>query len=356
VSEKIAKQIRDTVIELFKNDEIDIFIGFQNASIPLKSRPVFIKKPENPIEDADDILKITWDSFCSNNISVYLPKYYEKNPRRKEEPPKPRIAIAAKGCDYRSIVTLLKEKQVPRDHLKVIGIPCRGMVDTRKVLEKLYGSLSENTPSDNNGTSEKVADIVAEYKEDGDTIEIVDSKGNTHSFSREEVLQDACLECRFPKPEGTDYLVDAEAREPASGRYEQIEEFEKQSREERWQFFKEEISRCIRCNACRQACPTCYCKECFAEQTDLHWIGATTEFTDTMFFHLVRIFHQAGRCVQCDACYRACPMGIDLKMLTRKIGKDVEELFSYVPNFSEEELPPLSTFKTEDDENFISEP
>ena len=43
------------------------------------------------------------------------------------------IGIAAKGCDLRSIVALVKERQVQRDGLVVVGVPCRGMIDRRKV-------------------------------------------------------------------------------------------------------------------------------------------------------------------------------------------------------------------------------
>ncbi len=75
-----------------------------------------------------------------------------------------------------------------------------------------------------------------------------------------------------------------------------------------------------------------------------------------MLFHLIRIFHQAGRCVECDACLRACPMGVDLRPFTQKIVKDVEELFGYLPAFDAEELPPLSTFSEKDSDAFITDP
>ncbi len=178
----------------------------------------------------------------------------------------------------------------------------------------------------------------------------------TLSLPREQVLQDCCLECRHPVPEGADLLVPGEAREPGDGGYARVREFEAKSREERWEHFRSELSRCIRCNACRQACPTCWCKECFAEQTNLQWIGAGTDPSDKMFFQIIRIFHQAGRCVECDACYRACPMGIDLRLYTKKIVKDVEETFGYLPAFDAEELPPLATFGEKDGDSFITDP
>jgi len=170
------------------------------------------------------------------------------------------------------------------------------------------------------------------------------------------VLQDCCLECRHPSPEGADILLPGQSRKPGDGGYARVREFEARSRAERWEHFRAELSRCIRCNACRQACPTCWCKECFAEQTDRKWIGSSSDLSDKMFFQIIRVFHQAGRCVECDACHRACPMGIDLRLYTKKIVKDVEEAFGYLPAFDTGELPPLATFGEKDADSFITDP
>ena len=153
-----------------------------------------------------------------------------------------------------------------------------------------------------------------------------------------------------------DILIDGTSREPGDGGQARVREFESKTPEERWDYFEAEMSKCIRCNACRQACPTCWCKECFADQVDLRWIGVGTDLSDTMAFHLIRMFHQAGRCAECDACFRACPMGVDLRTFTKKIASDVNDLFGHVPNFNLEEALPLSTFSDDDSEEFMSEP
>jgi len=61
------------------------------------------------------------DGWCENTLAAYLPKRKEK------------AAIVAKGCDSRAVVELIKEKQVPRDQVIVIGVPCRGMIDRAQV-------------------------------------------------------------------------------------------------------------------------------------------------------------------------------------------------------------------------------
>jgi len=153
-----------------------------------------------------------------------------------------------------------------------------------------------------------------------------------------------------------DYLVENSPKEKGEGSGQLYNGFKNKTRDERWEYFLSEMSKCIRCNACRQACPNCYCKECFAEQTDLKWIGVSNNISDVMMFHLIRIFHQAGRCVECDACHRACPMGIDLKTFTSMIVQDVEGLFDYYPGFDVSRISPISTFNPDDKDDFITEP
>jgi ferredoxin len=335
-------EIRKAAQGLFAQGKIELFLGFERGSLPLRSRPCFVRAGgDGPVGGVE---RLVWDSFCANNLAAYLPRYYENLPGRpkKRDKPYPRIGIAAKACDLRSLVALVKEKQVRRDHLVVVGVPCRGMIDARKVEAAVAASAASGE--------------VAGHEESGETLTVTTSGGGQLSFQREAVLQDCCLECRHPLPEGADLMVAGEARKPGDGGYARVREFEAKSRQERWEYFRSELSRCIRCNACRQACPTCWCKECFAEHTNLRWIGAGTDPSDQMFFSLIRIFHQAGRCVECDACYRACPMGIDLRLFTKKIVKDVEEAFGYLPLFEQKELPPLATFGEKDADSFITDP
>jgi ferredoxin len=153
-----------------------------------------------------------------------------------------------------------------------------------------------------------------------------------------------------------DFTVESEVLVKSTDPFGPAREMEGRSSEEKWAFFEKQISKCIRCNACRQVCPTCYCKVCFAEQCELKWIGASTDLTDRMLFHLTRLIHQAGRCAGCDECSRACPMGVDLRIYNTKMMKDVEELFHYVADLSTDTIPPLSTYSINDTDDFITEP
>ena len=327
-------EIRSIAKTLFAEDRIDLFIGYENGTVPLRSRPCFLS-------GEDQVERLTWDSFCSNNLAAFLQKYFENEPnrRKKREAPYPRIGVVAKGCDYRSVVALIKERQVVRENLVLIGMPCTGMIDHHKVASIVDGTEI----------------IEAEESESG-KLTVTTRNGKKHEFDREEVLQQACIECRFPSPEGTDFMVEGEARKAGDGGVARIAEFEKRDSAEKWDYFQTELAKCIRCNACRQACPTCWCKECFADHTDMKWIGVGNEASDAMIFQIIRIYHQAGRCVECDACYAACPMGVDLRTYTRKMVKDVEELFDYLPDFNVESTPPLATFDENDSNDFIVDP
>jgi len=328
--ENIEKELRRKARKLFDAGEIDLLAGYCEGTLPMRSRPCIIT-------GADDTDGLVWNSFCSNNLAVYLPRLFSASIDARESDKPPRIAIVGKACDVRSAFGLMKENQVPRESVIIIGMPCRGMVD-------------------NAGAESAAGGCIRDCSESADAFEVSLTGDVRKTIPRADVIADACLECAAPTAEECDILIPGESRAPAQERFREVEEFETQSPRQRWEYFRNEISKCIRCYACRQACPNCYCKECFADQTLPKWIGTGTNISDLMLYHIGRIFHQAGRCVACDACVRACPVGVDLRTFTRKLVKDVRELFDFVPGFSHEETPPLCTFNEKDSEEFLTEP
>ena len=122
---------------------------------------------------------------------------------------------------------------------------------------------------------------------------------------------------------------------------------------DRWEYFKNELSKCIRCYACRQICPMCYCPRCVADQVAPSWFSKATSLEGNFVWNVIRAIHLAGRCVDCGECQRACPVGIPLRDINKKIEKDIKELFKYEVGSSVEQKPLLSCFDKNDPEDFI---
>jgi Na+-translocating ferredoxin:NAD+ oxidoreductase RnfC subunit len=159
------------------------------------------------------------------------------------------------------------------------------------------------------------------------------------------------LVCHERVPVTYDVLVEPEqpVQAPtAEDDYADIVKMENWAPAERLAYWLKEFDRCIRCYACRQACPGCYCFECVAEQVDPHWTSIALEVPEKAFFHVMRAFHLAGRCVSCNACEAACPMDIPLSQLNRKLAKEVEALFGYRTGDDPKTAPPLATFNPEE--------
>jgi ferredoxin len=132
-----------------------------------------------------------------------------------------------------------------------------------------------------------------------------------------------------------------------------IEQVEKMSQAERWDFWAKEFSKCIRCYACRQACPLCYCTRCIVEKNQPQWVSPNIAPRGNFSWNVARAHHLAGRCIGCGECERACPAGIPLMTLNRILAKEIYDDFGYLTGRSTLAKPPMATFKPDDKEDFI---
>ncbi|GKT06915.1 4Fe-4S dicluster domain-containing protein [Desulforhabdus sp. TSK] len=308
-------RIREAAKRLLAENRVDVVIGFRKGTIPLMNEPYLIKS-------VDQVNQLYWDSNCGINLANYLPKRPD------------RVGIVAKGCDSRNIVVHILENQIKREQLYIIGVPCKGMLDRRRIMAERNG----REPLFAEELEHKVRTVRYE----------LDLTRDRNYF-----LQDNCRICTHRNPVIYDELVGDLVEEQQVDRYTDVRKIEAMSAEERWEHFEKLIEPCLRCYACRNACPLCYCPTCFVDEARPQWVGKSLDKTDTRTFHFLRAFHVAGRCTDCGACERACPVGIQVRQFTKKMEKDIKELYGYEAGVIADERPPLDTYRPGDPEPFF---
>lgn len=305
------EKIKKVVLEVLS--EVDVVIGYRQGFDPLHVTPYFITKPEQ-------VEQLIWNPLCVQNLCSYLPFLTKKT------------GVIVKGCDSRTIVQYMQEKLINRENVKVIGIPCRGIVKVNKVMHAINYQ------------------VIEEIKFEDESI-IVKTPEGQKTFLLADVSPEKCMTCQLHTPLQYDYLVGEpiQSDKPVEKVYEDIREFEKLSLEERRKYWEKELDRCIRCYACRNACPLCICQDhCIAESRDPHWVSQRANLTEKFMFHMIHGLHLAGRCTGCEECERVCPMEIPVAKIKKKIGMEIKELFDYVPGINPEDTPPMYTFKVEE--------
>ncbi len=308
-------KIREISKRLLDEGRVDMIIGFRKGTILMMNEPCFVK-------NSGELSTLVWDSNCGINLANYLTDRKEK------------IGIVAKGCDSRNIVTHIIENKIKREKLVIIGVPCKGMLDKRKVAGMFENGIDDIREDDN--------------------VVWVKSRGVETSLNKSDVLQENCALCIHRNPVIYDELAGPLVEEKKDvDRYADVRRIEAMTAQEKWEYFKDLISPCIRCYACRNACPLCYCPTCFVDESRPQWCGKSQDEIDTRTFHFLRAYHCAGRCTDCGACERACPVGIKVRQFTSKLNKDCLDMFGWEAGVSPDERPPLDTFKPGDPGDFI---
>ncbi|MFC1926932.1 4Fe-4S dicluster domain-containing protein [Chloroflexota bacterium] len=242
------------------------------------------------VYEAADAERMVFDNTCTHSLVKYL--LNKKNQS---------VAIVVKGCDSRALNLLLVEKQIERDKVLVIGVVCP------RVVEWGWNKRSDK-------------------------------------------IDDRCNQCRQHTPLVYDFLVGEPVdEEPLPADYfAEVTGMEEKQADERLAFWKEQTEHCIRCYACRNVCPGCYCTDCFVELLDPEWVGIRIADKENLMWNTIRAFHLAGRCIACNECERVCPANIPLSLLNRKLEQEVLNLFDFRSGMSAEVPAPLITFKKDE--------
>ncbi|SHI72677.1 4Fe-4S dicluster domain-containing protein [Parasporobacterium paucivorans] len=280
---KREAQLRETARRLLEDGTVGYIIGWGTTRFEDKTAPLFAAKPE----EAD---RLVWNEYCINSLAKY--SLDDKYPEKK-------IGICVRGCDSRAVNRLVNDKQIERENLFLIGMPCSGKENS--VCE----GCSHKNPV--------VYDILI-----GEPVE-----------------------------ENTEEKASAE-------RFREIEEFEKMSPDERYEFWAKQYDKCIRCYACRNICPACSCKECYADQYMVGWQGKQNNRAESQVYGLTRAYHVGDRCIECGECERVCPMGLPIMRQTKKMLKDINDLFgNYECGVESERAPVLGEYDLTDRDEFM---
>lgn len=312
----IQEQLKKMILEVLPG--VDCVIGWGPGPDPLRGSPYFMRNPE-------DVESFLAGPLAVQNPALYLPEYKGR-----------KVGVVVKGCDSKSIVQLISENLIKREEVVIIGFPCDGVLDLDKAADKLapYGELGEVESAVADGT--------------GVTARI---NGQEVRLELAEVQADKCGRCKQPNAVISDYF--AGVAKDASGvadNFEDLAALEEMSLEERWKFWEKEMSRCIRCYACRNACPMCVCREhCVAQSREPHWVTQADSVRDKLMFQVIHAVHLAGRCTGCGECQRACPVGIPVLLLKRTLGRAVGKTFGFAAGMDPEATAPLLTFQVEED-------
>ena len=315
--QKITReQLIDKAVSLLESGEVSCVLGWKKGEFDYDVTPAVFKSAEE-IKSS-----FVWNDFCGANFSKYLVSKTGKLEGK--------ILVFLKPCDTYSFNQLLTEHRFDREKVYAVGISCEGMVD----IAKIKAICGEGISSIDCGEKITVDTIY------GDSVEI-DAKS---------VLAERCVNCKSKKCVAYDELLGEDGEVVDSARFDEVARLEAMTPDERFAFWQNELSRCIRCNACRDACPACTCEKCVFDNPNsgVENKSPANSFEEKMF-HIIRAYHVAGRCTDCGECSRVCPQNIPLHLLNRKFIKDINEFYGdYQAGAEVGSRAPLVDYTTED--------
>jgi ferredoxin len=293
----VTEAIRSEAQRILAAEEVSAVVGYAAARRKGSAQPIVV----TDVAAAD---KLIFTPACVNNLAVYLTK------AKKEIPRKGRIGIVVKGCDLKALVGLMGESQLKREDLYLIGVPCAGV---------LASTIHPDT----------------------------ELSGAT--------IAPKCRECDAHLPRGCDFVPpQAPATPELEKKYAaEIARLEALTPAERWAYWKEQFAKCIKCYACRQVCPFCFCEQCLCDRNKPQMVESTPRPAGNTAWHIVRAMHLAGRCAGCAECERVCPMDIPLNLLNRKMARELKELYDHEAGFEVNDKGPLASYEEKDDQSFI---
>ena len=311
----MQERLKQKAIELLSSGTVDRILGWKTGEFCYDLTPAVFHSTQEVEQE------FVFSLFAGANLSKYLIAESRKGGK---------VAAFLKPCDSYSFTQLLKEHRIRRENVYIVGIACDGTCDIEKVKDLGCDGVTAVS--------------------DADGILTVETLYGTHNIPKQDVLLERCTVCKSKKIVTFDELIGEQGEELPSARFDEVAKLEAMTPEERFAFWREELSRCIRCNACRNVCPACSCEKCVFDNPDsgVRNKAAADSFEENMF-HIIRAFHVASRCTDCGECSRVCPQRIPLHLLNRKFIKDINELYGpYQAGADPDTKPALMDYTLDD--------
>ena len=302
--------------ELLSNGTVDRVLGWKEGEFAYDVTPAVFKS----VESLDGFV---YNDFCGANFSKYLVRETKKGDGR--------VLVFLKPCDTYSFNQLLTEHRFDREKVYVVGIPCDGMLSVNNI-KAIAG------------------DGILAIAACADSVEVDTLYNGKVTIAYLDALSERCAVCKSKKHVAYDELIGDDGEVVESARFDEVARLEAMTPDERYAFWQGELSRCIRCNACRDVCPACTCEQCVFgnPKSGVENKVAANSFEEKMF-HIIRAFHVAGRCTDCGECSRVCPQRIPLHLLNRKFIKDIDNFYGeYQAGAEVGSRAPLVNYTTDD--------
>ena len=310
--------------ELLADGTVARVLGWRAGDMPYNPEPAFFETEES-------LSEFVYNGFCGANLSKYMIEASKLEGK---------TLVFLKPCDSYSFNQLLTEYRVLREKAYIIGVGCKGKLDVEKIKKM--------------GIKGITAISGAEMSDECETLNI-DTIYGEKTCAYADAMLERCHVCKGKEHKIFDEKIGISYDTQDKERFAEVERIEAMSAEEKFEFFRNELSKCIRCNACRNVCPACSCRKCVFDSTkfDSDKKANTDPFEEKMF-HIIRAFHVAGRCTDCGECSRVCPEGIPLHLFNRKFIKDINELYGeYTAGEVAGSRAPLVSFEMDDAEPSI---
>lgn len=305
--------------ELLADGTVNRVLGWKKGDMCYNPEPAFFAS-------AEELQNFVYDGFCGANLSKYMIEASKLEGK---------TLVLLKPCDTYSFNQLINEHRIDRDKAYIIGVGCKGKLNIETIKA--------------NGVKG-----ILNIKENGDELDIETLYGNS-KMKYADALLERCHVCKGKEHKIYDELIGESQETNDKERFAEIEKIEAMSPEEKFAFFQKELSKCIRCNACRNVCPACSCRKCVFDSTKFDSAQkANVDSFEEKMFHIIRAFHVAGRCTDCGECSRVCPQGIPLHLFNRKFIKDINEFYGeYQAGADKDAKGPLTEFTFDDCEPSI---